>query len=235
MVLLTLHDPGHRQFAVRFSSSTGSMLSSGAARSHHRLPDGHALRAQDTQMHELRETYHGVLMILRHFISKDKYTENHCYRVSVYATRIAAELDLAAGADRGRSRGGAAARHRQAGCQPRAALQGGAADGGEFERCRTHVDRGVAMLEPVGGSLRRVMPIVLAHHDKFDGSGYHPRRAKHSRRGAHHLGRRCLRRAHQRPAVSQGDVAVRGPRLILQGHRHGLRPAGRRRVRHGVP
>ena len=30
------------------------------------------------------------------------------------------------------------------------------------------------MLEPVGGSLRRVIPIILAHHDKFDGSGYHP-------------------------------------------------------------
>ena len=30
------------------------------------------------------------------------------------------------------------------------------------------------MLEPVGGSLRRVIPIMLAHHDKFDGTGYHP-------------------------------------------------------------
>ena len=30
------------------------------------------------------------------------------------------------------------------------------------------------MLETIGGSLRRVIPIVLAHHDKFNGSGYHP-------------------------------------------------------------
>jgi HD-GYP domain-containing protein (c-di-GMP phosphodiesterase class II) len=29
-------------------------------------------------------------------------------------------------------------------------------------------------LSPVGGSLRRILPIILAHHDKFDGSGYHP-------------------------------------------------------------
>jgi putative nucleotidyltransferase with HDIG domain len=49
---------------------------------------------KDVQLWELRETYHGILMILRHFISKDKYTENHSYRVSVYATKIAAQLEL---------------------------------------------------------------------------------------------------------------------------------------------
>ena len=32
----------------------------------------------------------------------------------------------------------------------------------------------MSILEPVGGSLRRVIPIVLSHHDKFDGSGYNP-------------------------------------------------------------
>ena len=44
----------------------------------------------------------------------------------------------------------------------------------EFHEVQRHVERGVATLEVVGGSLRRVIPIVLAHHDKFDGSGYHP-------------------------------------------------------------
>ena len=47
-----------------------------------------------SQLAELRETYHGVLMILRHFIAKDEYTENHCYRVSLYAAKIASSLDL---------------------------------------------------------------------------------------------------------------------------------------------
>jgi HD-GYP domain-containing protein (c-di-GMP phosphodiesterase class II) len=46
----------------------------------------------------------------------------------------------------------------------------------EFEKVQLHVDRGVEMLESIGGSLRRVLPIILAHHDKFDGSGYHPSR-----------------------------------------------------------
>ena len=34
------------------------------------------------------------------------------------------------------------------------------------------------LLETVGGSLRRVLPIILAHHDKFDGTGYHPLRGE---------------------------------------------------------
>src|SRR5690349_20950332 len=47
-----------------------------------------------SQIDELRETYHGVLLILRHFIAKDTYTENHSYRVSVYAATIASTLGL---------------------------------------------------------------------------------------------------------------------------------------------
>ena len=49
---------------------------------------------KNRQLTELRQTYQGILLILRHFISKDKYTENHSYRVSVYATKIAASLGL---------------------------------------------------------------------------------------------------------------------------------------------
>ena len=51
----------------------------------------------------------------------------------------------------------------------------------EYQQIQQHVGKGVEMLETVGGSLRRVIPIVLAHHDKFDGSGYHPTRARKSR------------------------------------------------------
>ena len=43
---------------------------------------------------EMKRTYDGILIILRHFISKDKYTENHRYRVSVYATKIGEFLGL---------------------------------------------------------------------------------------------------------------------------------------------
>jgi putative nucleotidyltransferase with HDIG domain len=47
-------------------------------------------------------------------------------------------------------------------------------DDGEAEEMKSHVDKGIKLLQPVGGSLRRVLPIILAHHDRFDGTGYHP-------------------------------------------------------------
>jgi putative nucleotidyltransferase with HDIG domain len=129
---------------------------------------------KNEQIKELRETYQGVLMILRHFISKDTYTENHCYRVSVYATRIAAEMNLAT--DRIEDVRAAALLHDIGKLDISRDLLYKAArlTRDEYEKLQEHVSRGVEMLEPVGGALRRVIPIILAHHDKFDGSGYNP-------------------------------------------------------------
>jgi putative nucleotidyltransferase with HDIG domain len=127
-----------------------------------------------SQLRELRDTYHGVLMILRHFISKDTYTENHCHRVSVYATTIAATLELSqACIEDVRA---AALLHDIGKLDISRDLLYKAArlTREEYEEVKQHVHKGIELLEPVGGSLRRVIPIILAHHDKFDGSGYHP-------------------------------------------------------------
>lgn len=129
-------------------------------------------------MHELRDTYNGLLLILRHFISKDKYTENHSYRVSIYAAKIAAYLNLGSG--RIEDVRAAALLHDIGKLDVSRDLLYKAAQltREELEEVQRHVEKGVRMLEPVGGSLRRVIPIILAHHDKFDGSGYHPTRGE---------------------------------------------------------
>ena len=127
---------------------------------------------KDRQLRELRETYHGILLILRHFISKDKYTENHSYRVSVYATKIAASLEL--DSERIEDVRAAALLHDIGKLDISRSILYKAArlTQEEFEEMQKHVNKGISMLEPVGGSLRRILPIILAHHDKFDGSGY---------------------------------------------------------------
>ncbi len=129
---------------------------------------------KNAQLQELRDTYHGVLMILRHFISKDSYTENHCHRVAVYAATIAAEMDLSSAVVEDIK--AAALLHDIGKLDISRELLYKAArlTSEEYEEIKQHVHKGIDLLEPVGGSLRRVIPIILAHHDKFDGSGYHP-------------------------------------------------------------
>ncbi len=127
-----------------------------------------------TRLEELRNTYHGLLHILRQFVSKDKYTENHSYRVSIYATKIAAYLRLGPG--RIEDVRAASLLHDIGKLDTSRQLLYKAArlSQDEFVEMKKHVDKSASMLEPAGGALRRIIPIILAHHDKFDGSGYHP-------------------------------------------------------------
>ncbi len=131
-----------------------------------------------SQLKELRDTYYGVLMILRQFISKNQYTQNHSYRVSVYATKIAAQLGISP--ERVEDVRAAALLHDigKLDISRKILYKAARLTPEEYGHITEHVEMGVHMLEPVGGSLRRVIPIVLAHHDKFDGSGYHPTRGE---------------------------------------------------------
>jgi len=124
-----------------------------------------------SRIKELRETYQGVLMILRQFISKDKYTENHSYRVSVYAATIATYLNLppsriedirTAGLlhDIGKLDVSRELLHKAAGLSK-----------AEYDQMQQHVAKGGDILGPVSSSLHGIIPIVLAHHDRFDGKG----------------------------------------------------------------
>ncbi|MGA8556223.1 MAG: HD domain-containing phosphohydrolase [Candidatus Acidiferrales bacterium] len=128
----------------------------------------------ERRLRELRAAYFGVLQILTQFISNDKYTQNHSYRVSVYAVRVAVEMrlpesqieDVRASAllhDIGKLETSRDILYKAARLSD-----------DEIKTMKTHVEKGIGLLNPVGGSLRRVLPIILAHHDKFDGSGHHP-------------------------------------------------------------
>ena len=122
---------------------------------------------------ELRRAYRGVLMILCHFVSKDNYTQNHSYRVSIYASKIAAELGL--DEERLEDVRAAALLHDIGKLEISRDILHKAAKltEDEYAELASHVDKGAEFLQPVGGSLSRIIPIVLAHHDKFDGSGPH--------------------------------------------------------------
>lgn len=127
---------------------------------------------KEGHLRELRRTYFGVLTILQQFVSNDKYTHNHSNRVAFYAAAIGTHLgfdekridDVRAAAllhDIGKLETSRDILYKATSLSPE-----------EMGEMRKHVRKGVAILEPVGGSLNRVIPIILAHHEKHDGSGY---------------------------------------------------------------
>jgi putative nucleotidyltransferase with HDIG domain len=128
----------------------------------------------ERRLAELREAYYGVLQILTQVVGNDKFTQNHSYRVSVYALRIAEEIHLPA--EQMEDLRAAALLHDIGKLETSRDILYKAArlTDDEIKEMKTHVEKGVGMLSPVGGSLRRVLPIILAHHDKFNGLGYHP-------------------------------------------------------------
>ncbi len=136
------------------------------------------------KVRELRKTYQGLIVILRHFISKDQYTENHCYRVSLYAAKIAFQLGLddeqiedirSAGLlhDIGKLKISRELLYKAAKLSEK-----------EYQEIKNHVKSGAEILEPLKGPLGRIIPIILAHHDRFDGNGYRPNRGEEIPLGA---------------------------------------------------
>jgi putative nucleotidyltransferase with HDIG domain len=131
----------------------------------------------EKRVKELRQTYYGILQILRLTISKDKYTENHCYRVSVYASKLAAQLGF--NPEKTEDIRAASLLHDIGKLDISRELLYKAArlTKDEYGEMQKHVDKSVNVLEPVGGPLTRIIPIILAHHDKYNGSGQRPNHA----------------------------------------------------------
>lgn len=125
------------------------------------------------QLQELQETYYGILEILTHFLSKDEPTRWHSWRTSVYAKRIAEEMGIPA--DEVEDIRAAALLHDIGKLDVNAKILHKAArlSNEEIEHVRSHVEKGGRILAPLGGRLKRIIPLVLNHHERMDGSGYY--------------------------------------------------------------
>jgi hypothetical protein len=123
----------------------------------------------NSRLRELRKTYHGLLIILHHFISKDKYKENHSYRVSIYASKIAAYLGMKP--DQIEDVRAASLLHDIGKIKTSRDLlsKASALTQKEYDIFKRRADRGASMLEPVGGRIHRIIPIILAHQDRSEG------------------------------------------------------------------
>jgi 5'-deoxynucleotidase YfbR-like HD superfamily hydrolase len=130
-----------------------------------------------SRLRELKLTYNGLLVMLHQIVSKDKYTESHSYRVSLYASKIASYLRLRP--DQIEDVRAASLIHDLGNVKTSRDLLQKAASltEAEYHRFQKQAEKGSSLLEPVGGRIHRIIPIILAHMEKAENKGAAPARA----------------------------------------------------------
>jgi len=134
---------------------------------------------------DLTQAYGGVLEILVKFIdTADRYTEAHSVRVSILSTEIARELSLSEG-DIEDVR--VAALLHDVGkldVSIDVIRKAGKLEDDEWEQLKKHPEHGANIVETMGGMLSNAVPIILFHHEQFNGNGYYGRKGEQIPLGA---------------------------------------------------
>lgn len=135
---------------------------------------GHLYEKKESANREIKQTYQGIIEMLSLVIdSVDKETQSHSYRVSVISEMIAKEMGLS---DHSVENIRAAALLHdlgKLGVSNEILNKIGSLNASEREHMKIHTTYGAGMMQPVGGKILEILPFVLYHHEKYDGSGYH--------------------------------------------------------------
>lgn len=123
---------------------------------------------------ELTNTYQGIIAMLSLVIdSVDRYTQSHSYRVSKYAEKIAVAAglkdhdveDIRVAAllhDLGKI-----------GVSAEILNKIGVLTEHERREMSSHTEKAGGLLEPVGGKVLTILPLILGHHERYDGKGHY--------------------------------------------------------------
>jgi putative two-component system response regulator len=103
--------------------------------------------------------------------ARDPLTNGHCERLARYAVQLGRALGLPADDLEALHRGGYLHDVGKIGVPDAVLLKPGPLTPEEFVLMKRHPEIGDSLCAPLQ-SLRRVRPIVLAHHERLDGSGY---------------------------------------------------------------
>ena len=123
---------------------------------------------------ELQRTYSGIIEMLSLVIeSADNYTQSHSHRVSMIAELIARRMRL--NPFEVENIRVAALLHDlgKVGVSEAVLQKVTALTAQEKLKIRQHTWLAVNMLEPLGETVGDILPIILHHHEKYDGSGYY--------------------------------------------------------------
>lgn len=121
---------------------------------------------------ETRDLFFGTVSALSQAIdAKDGFTRGHADRVSRIASAVARELRLSESAIEQIELAGLLHDIGKIGVEDRILMKPMRLEADEQELMRRHPIYGASILEP-SAALRPLVPLVLHHHENFDGSGY---------------------------------------------------------------
>ena len=172
----------------------------------------------------------GVVRALTSAIdAKDPYTCGHSDRVARVAVRLAQELGCDASTLNTIYLSGLLHDIGKIGIDDSVLRKPGKLTDAEYEHIKRHVEIGHQILRDLK-KLDDVLPVVLHHHESWDGAGYpeqacrraHPALGPHRRRG------RLLRRHGQRPSLPQGHARREDRRDLPRRRGQAMGPAGGR-------
>jgi HD domain len=117
---------------------------------------------QQAHLRDLRQSYEGILMMLQHIASDNKYSQNHPYRVSLTASKIAEQMEL--NSQRVDDVRAAALLHEidKVGITYEMLYQAANVTQQELREMQASLEQGRELPVTKGGALRRVIPVLLA-------------------------------------------------------------------------
>jgi hypothetical protein len=113
-------------------------------------------------LREMKDGYDGMLVILQNFLSNQKYSEAHSYRISMYATKIAESLGLDARSTEDIRTAALLRNVNELGIGNDVLFKAANLSQEDLEREMVKGGKSSAKAQAIGGSLRRAIPILMA-------------------------------------------------------------------------
>jgi len=134
---------------------------------------GHLYENKEAAAREVNKTYLGVIEMLSLVIdSVDTQTQSHSYRVSIIAGQIAQKMGLPPNEVENIRIASLLHDLGKIGVSCEILSKIGKLSANDLQHIKGHTQHAVHVLEPLGGKVNALLPIILNHHEKFDGSGY---------------------------------------------------------------
>jgi response regulator RpfG family c-di-GMP phosphodiesterase len=137
------------------------------------LADQSAMTIENAELYKhMQDTYLGTIQTLARAIdAKDPYTRGHSDRVTRYAVKIAKEMNLSESTIRNIEYSALIHDIGKIGIQEAILTKKGKLSKTEYEIVKMHPLIGESIITPVK-FLNGIAPLILYHHERFDGKGY---------------------------------------------------------------